>query len=43
MNIIEQQTTSMIVRLLQSNFLFHNGKNDIYEEKAQDYIEKACT
>ena len=32
----------MISRLLASNNKFHKGKEDTYEERAQDYIVELC-
>ena len=34
LNIIEQQTTSAMVRLIQSNHIFHNGKKGAEEHQA---------
>ena len=42
MNIIEQQTASTIMRLLQSNKFFHENKEGTIERNAEKYIIELC-
>ena len=42
LNVVEQQTASVMVRLLESNNKFHKGKCDTLEEKEQDYLTEIC-